>query len=201
MNYLAHSYLTLSDGQIVGQFLEDFIPNRDRFSFPPDIVEGILLHRHIDTFTDAHPETREAKKIFNPLVRLYAGAFVDVSFDYFLANMLSEKALQNHARRVYRALGTHEDLLPEKLKMMCKRMEKDDWLYNYSSDRGIRFSFQNVLNKAKYLDGQLPVFELFQQNKTQLQAHFEIFFPDLMAYCAQINADFKSFEKGSGPDN
>lgn len=201
MNYLAHSYLTFSDGQIVGQFLEDFIPNRDRFSFPPEITEGILLHRHIDTFTDAHPEIREAKKVFSPLVRLYAGAFVDVSLDYFLANMLSEKDLQNHARRVYRALGTHEDLLPEKLKMMCQRMEKDDWLYNYSSDRGIRFSFQNVLNKAKYLDAQLPVFELFQQNKPLLQAHFNIFFPDLMAYCAQINADFKSFEKGSGPDN
>ena len=82
MNFLAHSYLTFTDEQIVGQFLQDFIRNKDRFSFPEKIGEGITLHRAIDTFTDSHPEIHEAKKIFSPMVRLYSGAFVDVAFDY-----------------------------------------------------------------------------------------------------------------------
>ncbi|HAI81335.1 MAG TPA: DUF479 domain-containing protein, partial [Chryseobacterium sp.] len=30
MNFLAHSYLTFTDEQIVGQFLQDFIRNKDR---------------------------------------------------------------------------------------------------------------------------------------------------------------------------
>lgn len=201
MNYLAHSYLTFSDGQIVGQFMEDFIPNRDRFSYPNDVVEGILLHRYIDTFTDAHSEVREAKKIFSPLVRLYAGAFVDVSFDYFLANSLSGQALKHHAAHVYHTLQTYHDLLPEKLALMSRRMAQDDWLSNYRTDRGIRFSFQNVLNKAKFLDPYLPVFEVFQQNKPQLQAHFELFFPDLVAYCRQANDFFKTSGTDTGPEN
>ena len=91
MNYLAHSFLAFSDEQIVGQFLEDVIPNRDRYSYPIEIQEGITLHREVDTFTDAHPSISEAKKIFSPLVRLYSGAFVDVSMDYFLANSLSDQ--------------------------------------------------------------------------------------------------------------
>lgn len=66
MNYLAHSYLTFTDGQIVGQFLEDFIRNKDRFSFPKDIQDGITLHRAIDTFTDSHPAIHEAKKHLPP---------------------------------------------------------------------------------------------------------------------------------------
>jgi acyl carrier protein phosphodiesterase len=53
------------------------------------------MHRAIDTFTDSHPAIHEAKKVFSPLVRLYAGAFVDVAMDYFLANDLSLHSRKN----------------------------------------------------------------------------------------------------------
>ncbi|MBU4537394.1 MAG: ACP phosphodiesterase [Weeksellaceae bacterium] len=190
MNFLAHSYLTFTDEQIVGQFLEDFIRNRDRFTFPEKIGEGITLHRAIDTFTDAHPEIHEAKKIFSPLVRLYSGAFVDVAFDYFLANSLPDKALLNHSQRVYRVLRNHEKFLPENFLRMLDRMEKDNWLYHYREDWGIKFSLQNVLNKAKYLEKDTAVFEVFLHNKPQLQKHFDQFFPDVMKEAEKVNAGF-----------
>ena len=192
MNFLAHSYLTFTDEQIVGQFLQDFIRNKDRFSFPQKIGEGITLHRAIDTFTDAHPEIHEAKKIFSPLVRLYAGAFVDVSFDYFLANSIGDKALKAHSEKVYRVLRNHEELLPPNLLRMLDRMEKDNWLYNYRSDWGIEFSMKNVLNKAKYLNKNLAVFEVFLSSKPELQNHFDHFFPDVLAEVQKINAGFRS---------
>ncbi len=191
MNYLAHSFLTFSDGQIVGQFLEDFIRNKERFSFPKDIQDGITLHRAIDTFTDAHPAIHEAKKIFSPLVRLYAGAFVDVAMDYFVANdmnLLSLAGWKAHSLKVYRVLHEHENWLPENLQKMLIRMEQDDWLYNYREDQGIRFSMQNVLNKAKYLNSDIPVFEAFLQNKTLLQQHYNDFFPDLLTHVQGVNA-------------
>ncbi len=190
MNYLAHSYLAFSDEQIVGQFLEDVIPNRDRFSFPEKMQQGITLHREIDTFTDAHPAISEAKKIFSPLVRLYAGAFVDVSMDYFLANSLSDEALKNHAEKVYLALRKYEEFLPERLVKMVNGMEKDNWLYNYKQDWGIKYSIQNVLNKAKYLDKDLLVFELFLNNKQELKKYFDVFFPELLAHVQKINGGF-----------
>ena len=190
MNYLAHSYLAFSDEQIVGQFLEDVIPNRDRYSYPEKMQQGITLHREIDTFTDAHPAISEAKKIFSPLVRLYAGAFVDVSLDYFLANSLSDEALKNHAEKVYLALRKYEEFLPERLVKMVNGMEKDNWLYNYKQDWGIKYSIQNVLNKAKYLDKDLLVFELFLNNKPELQSHFDVFFPELLDHVQKINDGF-----------
>lgn len=190
MNYLAHSFLTFSDEQIVGQFLEDFIPNRDRFSYPLKMQEGITLHREIDTFTDAHPELRDAKKLFSPLVRLYSGAFVDVSMDYFLANSLSEVVLSAHTKRVYLVLRKFEEFLPERLLRMLDGMEKDNWLYNYREDLGIKYSMQNVLNKAKYLDKNLAVYDVFLNNKPQLQKHFDAFFPDLLAHAQIVNSTF-----------
>lgn len=191
MNYLAHSFLSFSDGQIVGQFLEDFIRNKDRFSFPKDIQDGITMHRAIDTFTDSHPAIHEAKKVFSPLVRLYAGAFVDVSMDYFLANdsnIHSLKGWKDHSLKVYRVLNENERFLPENLKRMLAKMEQDDWLYNYRENRGIRFSIQNVLNKAKYLDKNIPVFEAFLDNKKVLQKCYDDFFPDLLAHAKAENA-------------
>jgi acyl carrier protein phosphodiesterase len=191
MNYLAHSFLSFTDGQIVGQFLEDFIRNKDRFSFPKEIQDGITMHRAIDTFTDSHEAIHEAKKVFSPLVRLYAGAFVDVSMDYFLANDLSRNSLPEwkaHSLKVYRVLNQHQKWLPENFKMMLAKMEKDDWLYNYRENQGIKFSIQNVLHKAKYLDKDLPVFELFLQNKEILQQCYDAFFPDLFVHAQGIHA-------------
>ncbi len=190
MNYLAHSFLTFNDGQIVGQFLEDFIKNRDRFSFPKDIQDGITLHRAIDTFTDSHPAIHEAKKAFAPLVRLYSGAFVDVAMDYFVANDLSLHSLAGwkaHSLRVYSVLNAHKQWLPENFKRMLVKMEQDDWLYNYREDWGIKFSIQNVLNKAQYLEKDIPVFEAFLHHKDFLQQCYHDFFPDLMAHTKGIN--------------
>lgn len=190
MNYLAHSFLTFTDGQIVGQFLEDFIRNKDRFSFPKEIQDGITMHRAIDTFTDAHPVIHEAKKVFSPLVRLYAGAFVDVSMDHFLANdltLLSLSGWKDHSLKVYRVLHEHEQWLPDNFKIMLARMEQDDWLYNYRKDQSIQFSMGNVLNKAKYLDKDLAVFELFMQNKPFLQECYNSFFPELYSYAKSIS--------------
>ena len=190
MNYLAHSFLAFSDEQIVGQFLEDVIRNKDRFSFPEKIQQGITLHREVDTFTDAHPEISEAKKIFSPLVRLYSGAFVDVAMDYFLANSMSDADLKKHAEKVYLVLRKYQEFLPEKLMRMVNGMEKDNWLYNYKEDWGIQYSMQNVLNKAKYLEKDLATFEIFMNHKPQLQKHFEAFFPDLLAHAEKVNAGF-----------
>ncbi|WP_419869861.1 acyl carrier protein phosphodiesterase [Chryseobacterium sp. CT-SW4] len=198
MNYLAHSFLSYTDGQLVGQFLEDFIRNKDRFLLPKEIQDGITLHRAIDTFTDSHPVILEAKKIFSPLVRLYSGAFLDVSMDHFIANDLSLHSSQGwkeHSLKTYKVLHQYEDWLPENFKMMLSKMEKDDWLYNYREDWGIKFSIQNVLNKAKYLEKDLPVFEIFLENKDILRKYYELFFPDLIQFAQQTHEQLKTNHK------
>jgi len=187
LNYLAHSILSYTDGQLVGNMIADFIKNNERENFPLEIQEGIRLHRAIDTFTDSHPAVSEAKKIFSPLVRLYSGAFVDVAFDYFVAHLYPENELKKHSQKAYRILWENEKWLPESYKKMLVRMEQDDWLANYRQDQNIQYSMQNVLNKAKYLDKDIPVFDAFLENKEKLQYYFDNFFPDILT---EINNHF-----------
>ena len=185
MNFLAHSYLSFSEEQLVGNMIADFVKNRDVARLPESIQKGIKLHRAIDTFTDAHPLIHEAKAPFRPLVRLYSGAFVDVAFDYFLANDTtenSEREWQEHSQRVYAVLRRYEEFLPEVFKKVLDKMQQDDWLYNYRNEWGIEYSFRNVVNKAQFLDKTTNVFPAFLANKDFLREKYEIFFPEIKSF-------------------
>lgn len=185
MNFLAHSYLSFSEEQLVGNMIADFVKNRDVARLPESIQKGIKLHRAIDTFTDAHPLIHEAKAPFRPLVRLYSGAFVDVAFDYFLANDTAENSQrewQEHSRRVYAVLRRYEEFLPEVFKKVLDKMQQDDWLYNYRNEWGIEYSFRNVVNKAQFLDKTTNVFPAFLANKDFLREKYEIFFPEIKSF-------------------
>lgn len=185
MNFLAHSYLSFSEEQLVGNMTADFVKNRDVARLPESIQKGIKLHRAIDTFTDTHPLIHEAKAPFRPLVRLYSGAFVDVAFDYFLANDTTENSQrewQEHSQRVYAVLRRYEEFLPEVFKKVLDKMQQDDWLYNYRNEWGIEYSFRNVVNKAQFLDKTTNVFPAFLANKDFLREKYEIFFPEIKSF-------------------
>lgn len=185
MNFLAHSYLSFSEEQLIGNMIADFVKNRDVARLPESIQKGIKLHRAIDTFTDAHPLIHEAKAPFRPLVRLYSGAFVDVAFDYFLANDTTENSQcewQEHSQRVYAVLRRYEEFLPEVFKKVLDKMQQDDWLYNYRNEWGIEYSFRNVVNKAQFLDKTTNVFPVFLANKDFLREKYEIFFPEIKSF-------------------
>lgn len=191
MNFLAHSYLSFSEEQLVGNMIADFVKNRDVSRLPESIQKGIKLHRAIDTFTDAHPLIHEAKAPFRPLVRLYSGVFVDVAFDYFLANDIAENSQrdwQEHSQRVYAVLRRYEEFLPEVFKKVLDKMQQDDWLYNYRNEWGIEYSFRNVVNKAQFLDKTTNVFPAFLANKDFLREKYEIFFPEIKSFAQDFVA-------------
>ena len=59
MNYLAHACLSFGKpAYLVGNFLGDFVKNKDLEQLTPEVVLGVKLHRTIDVFTDTHPLMR-----------------------------------------------------------------------------------------------------------------------------------------------
>ncbi|MEI9909899.1 MAG: ACP phosphodiesterase [Bacteroidota bacterium] len=130
MNYLAHAYLSFNDPEIlVGNLISDFVKGKKKFDYPPVIRQGIMLHRFIDTYTDEHPATKEAKEIFRPHYRLYSGAFVDVVYDHFLArdeNEFTEPSLFDFSQQVYSMLENYQPWFPEHFAMMFPLYEKTE---------------------------------------------------------------------------
>lgn len=183
MNYLAHAYLSFDKpGILVGNMISDFVKGKKQYDFPLPVQLGIRLHRAIDNYTDQHDATREAKAFFKPSAGLYAGAFVDIVYDHFLANdrnELSAEAWKKFSGSVYTQLAAYNNPLPEKFARMFPYMSSQDWLYNYRFSLGIENSFHGLARRAKYLTGAEDAFAAFGEHYAALGKLYEIFFPDV----------------------
>ena len=145
MNHLAHAYLSFGNPDIlVGNMISDFVKGKKKDSYPEGIRKGIRLHRAIDTFTDDHPATRDAKTVFKKDYRLYSGAFVDIVYDHFLAidpEEFSDNTLLAFSEKVFEQLEPYASMFPEPFNMMFPHMKQHNWLYNYQYRIGIERSF------------------------------------------------------------
>lgn len=187
MNYLAHAYLSFGDpAWTTGNMISDFVKGRKRFDYPLRIQQGIILHRAIDEFTDTHEGNRSAKDIFRPHYRLYAGAFVDVVYDHFLANdtaqFSNEQALYEFTGVTYASLLQHYDQLPPVFHTMFDRMRQQNWLYNYRFKWGMERSFRGLVWRSKYMEESEVAYQLFETNYDALRASYEAFFPELLQF-------------------
>ena len=186
MNYLAHAYLSFGDPDILaGNMMSDFVKGKKKFDFPARIQMGIALHRKIDEYTDTHPATRQAKEFLKNSAGPYAGAFVDIVYDHFLANdtyEFEEGALAVFATRTYDQLETFEVNFPEKFNRFFYYMRTQNWLLNYRLKEGIHNSFRGLCHRAKYIDDPEPVFEAFINHYEELKMSYEFFFPHVKTF-------------------
>ena len=86
MNYLAHVYLSGTNDLIkIGNFMADSIKGNQYLNYEKEFQYGILLHRHIDSFTDSHPIYRQSKHRLHEKYGHYSGVIMDILYDHFLA--------------------------------------------------------------------------------------------------------------------
>ena len=189
MNYLAHAYLSFHHPEImVGNLISDFVKGKKKFDYPDNIQKGITLHRLIDRFTDDHPATHEAKKFFRADYRLYNAVFIDVVYDYFLANdasLFTETELFNFSKEVYQVLDEHFDSLPARFATIVPYMKSYNWFYNYRSRSGIKNSFAGIVRRAAFLSESDTAFLLFEKFNNELGECYRKFFPEVTIYARQ----------------
>ncbi len=186
MNYLAHAYFSFNNPPILlGNMISDYVKGKKQYDYPIEIQKGIRLHRLIDTFTDEHHITKEIKKIFTPSVRLYAGAFVDVVYDHFLATnntILKEEEWLAFTKTSYELLADQSIHFPEKFASMFPYMQSQNWLFNYRYIWGIENSFGGLVRRAKYLDSSEEAFVALNNNYAQIEALSAIFIADVQVF-------------------
>ena len=84
MNFLAHLYLSQNNSNIlIGNFIADHIRGNNFSHLSKEIQQGIILHREIDTFTDAHKVVRKSKRRLHERYRHYDGVIIDIFFDHY----------------------------------------------------------------------------------------------------------------------
>lgn len=188
MNYLGHAYLSFGNAEtLTGNMMGDFVKGMDALEhFPQGIRNGLMLHRHIDTFTDEHFAIRQAKVMFRPVYGLYSGAVVDTLMDHFIANdqllFPEEKDLQLFAQNVYRQLESYRDYFPDKFIPYFQSMMQHNWLLNYRSEEGLLRALNGLKRRARHIEEVESAYALFRQNKLELQSYYELFMTDIISF-------------------
>ena len=172
----------------MGNLISDFVKGKKKFDYPQGIQQGIALHRTIDTFTDGHEATKEAKEIFRPHYRLYSGAFVDVLYDHFLAtdeNEFSETSLYDFSGHVYTTLEEYQQWLPERFAAMIPYMKSQNWLFNYRTLPGIKKSLGGVVRRSAYLTESETAAYLFEKHYQPLLQCYRQFWKDAKPFARE----------------
>jgi acyl carrier protein phosphodiesterase len=189
MNFLAHIYLSGDNPLIqIGNFMADGIRGKHFETFPSDIQKGIVLHRSIDTFTDAHPIFRESTKRLHENYHHYSGVIIDVFYDHFLAKNFenySDIKLEDFAAQFYQSLHDNYDHLTERTKDMMPYMIKHNWLVTYQSQEGIERILSQMDNRIKKESNmRFSVGEL-KDFYSEFEEEFTLFFEELRTHSTQ----------------
>ena len=186
MNFLAHLYLSGDDDDlIIGNFIADMVKGQKINGYSRGIVQGILLHRQIDVFTDNHPVVRQSKDRLRNKYRLFAGVIVDMYYDHFLAKNWSDyskHSLKEYAGRAYDLLQKHENMLPERARFILPFMIENNWLVNYAIPENMSRYFGGMARRTAFVSGMENAVEDLLKHYQLFEEEFKTFFPELIAF-------------------
>lgn len=193
MNFLFHMFLSGNDEELlVGNFMGDFVKGPLQNRFPERITQGVILHRHIDSYAEHHPLFRRSRHRISGDYGLYRGVLVDLFYDYFLANgwdELCSESLSAYIARTRKIIDNYSSTLPPEMVHFVPILF-NELLPSYPSLEGIDSALKR-LSRRVGRDNPLErgVSELVHHH-AGLQADFREFLYDIAQYVKNEIAHF-----------
>jgi len=189
MNFLAHNYLSGNNEAVtIGNFIADGIRGKKYLKYPRDIQTGILLHRQIDTFTDAHKTVRLSTKRLHKNYSHYSGVIVDILYDHFLAKNWSKYCnlpLAEYVDNFYESLENNFEILPKRIQKLMPYMIADNWLLSYASIEGITKVLEGMNRRTQNRSQMNLAVNELQEFYNEFEDEFTCFFDELINFSSQ----------------
>lgn len=186
MNFLAHIYLSGENDLItIGNFMADGIKGKRYQNYPDDVKIGILLHREIDTFTDAHPTVRKSTKRLHKNYGHYSGVIVDILYDHFLAKnwkRYSTTPLPLYIDHFYDLLKLYYRILPSRVQKMMPYLIADNWLLSYAKIEGIQKVLNGMNMRTNNKSGMHRATDELKEHYSEFEEEFTLFFEELRLF-------------------
>lgn len=193
MNYLAHLILSYpSDDARLGSILGDFIKGTlasHKARYRPTILEGVWVHRCIDTFTDHHILHRQSRDRLSPPYRRLSGIIIDICYDHFLIQnwqLFYQESLDEFIHHSYRILEQYEEILPDKLRASLPNMIAQDWLGECATMAGVEHTLIRISRRLRNPTLLLTAHQEIFWHYSLLEQDFLTFFPLLKRYAEDI---------------
>lgn len=190
MNFLAHALMSFHDPDLLaGNMMADFIRGKQMQVFSPAVQQGIRLHRAIDEYTDHHPETRRASSYLRAACGRYAGVFMDVVYDHFLARdprYFTPRKLADFSQEIYHSLAGYEPVFPERFRRVFHYMRSQDWLTGYRDTDHIASAFAGIYRRATYLEPSDGALLALEEHYEALDRSAAAFLPEVVAFSREV---------------
>ncbi|MDO5510965.1 MAG: ACP phosphodiesterase [Weeksellaceae bacterium] len=187
MNFVAHQYLSFDDaGLQLGNHLGEVVKGKKYLEYAPEVQRGILLHRYIDSYTDAHPVTRRSVSLIRSDYGKFSGILIDIFYDFFLIkdwSKFSTQPFEEFKRDRYAFFEAEMPNFPPKLKFLTQFLISQDWFDRYSTMEGVELTLRNLSLKTKFENRMHEASKALYKNEKKLHQDFLQFFPQLIEFC------------------
>lgn len=193
MNWLAHLRLASGPPLVrLGNLCGDFVRGADLAALHPELQRGIVQHRAIDRYVDAHPLVRQSRARVPAPWQRFSGALCDLFFDHFLARDWAAhgggQPLAQFAAGTYAALEAHAPLLPPRLQAALPFLRQEDWLGCYASLDGIDAILQRMARRSERRQPLASAGAALRADYAGFAADFAALWPDLLAAAPRLTA-------------
>jgi acyl carrier protein phosphodiesterase len=186
MNFLAHFYLSGdSEERMIGNFLADFVRGKQFEQYHPEIIQGILLHRKIDAYTDAHPVFKQSVQRLRDKYAKYAGVIVDVFYDHILAvnwEHYASRSLQEYTQQIHQVLQQHQHQLTNDAQLFLKYMLHYNVPFFYAQKEGIQKVLEGMSRRTRFPSRMEEAIYELETDYPLFEKDFQAFFPDIQDF-------------------
>lgn len=162
--------------------MADGIRGNNYLNYPSAIKKGIILHRAIDTFTDANETFRISKHRLHERYGHYSGVIVDILYDHFLAKnwvKYSKESLNSFVSRFYQSLEDNFETLTPKTQRILPIMMEQNWLESYATIEGISQILFQMDYRTKFKSKMQFSVEELETFYDDFENEFTLFFEEL----------------------
>jgi len=188
MNFLAHLHIAEhTQTSLLGNFLGDFIKGSPDGKFTDEVVQGIRLHRFVDSYTDNHQLIKFAKPFFHNEVRRFSPIALDMFWDHCLAKHWSDfhdSSLRDFSlqAQVVVEKESHQlsQALPAQFEKVSSLVWKGRWFEHYAEIKNIDFALQRIALRSPRMAPLGATFATLLSHYDQLSELFFELYPDVL---------------------
>ncbi len=188
MNYLAHTLLSKKsiDYQL-GNLLADPLKGRSWYGCSQEHINGMLMHRSIDSFTDSNKHVRRAKSRLGD--GYLKGVVVDIMFDHFITchwQQFVNIDFEMFVEDFYRHSAKQISQLPEEGAVFIQKVIRYDFFHLYGQVEQLQHVFKKFDERlsARILqkESTSQYFPRLKTNYAEIEVDFLQFFPELIRF-------------------
>jgi acyl carrier protein phosphodiesterase len=184
MNYLGHLFLSNNDPEIMqGNLYGDFVKGSQHLNLPPKIVQGVELHRQIDSFIDTHSSLDLLRKILSKDLPKIYGIAIDIYFDHLLAKNWDQyhpTPLKKYLNQLYEQLDFDTQIYSPKFLFFLTKMKEINWLLHSEKESSILKTCLHVSRKISFDNNLSESIIIFEKQQELITESFHNFMKEAM---------------------